>query len=129
MAKKEIPNVYMDKLLRDLEGEQTHWAVSFEDLRKHDSYIDWSRKHFSSSNKELFGVINSEERVLVSYPKPPKRFLETLLSDLGLDVSEHYDEQVCKHRTWSGEVVDTVRYVGCQRTDLKWVNFKKKVVS
>ena len=37
MAKKEIPNVYMDKLLRDLEGEQTHWAVSFEDLHRLES--------------------------------------------------------------------------------------------
>lgn len=125
MGKREVKTVDMDFLLETMDQEMSHWAVSFEDLRHHQLYKTWIQQHENPEDKELFGVLNGKNNVLVSYPKPPENVLKAIAHQLGLDINEPIEEQVCKHKTFAGNIVNTVRYSGCQRKDDNWNTFVK----
>lgn len=47
--------------------------------------------------------------------------IKYVLFDLGLDTSQHYEQQLNTHRNRFNEVYTGTRFVGLERTDAKWL--------
>ena len=48
--------------------------------------------------------------------------VKSVLYDLGLDTSSHYEQQFNTHRNRLNQVYTGTRFVGLERTDEKWLN-------
>lgn len=55
-----------------------------------------------------------------AFSKNDKKEIDKILFNNGVDVSKGVRENVCNHRSLTGEVVNCLRYEGIERSDRSW---------
>lgn len=118
----------VEKLYRRDREDVYCWSVSFLDLINDEEYTRWINTLDLSDDTVLIDSRVGKEMVLVNYRMPPEHVVKAILFKLGMDITDNYEEQTVIHRTWSGDVVNTLRWVGKMREDLYWTNFMNKHV-
>ena len=118
-----------DKLERINREEEAH-NVSFADMVEHPLYQTWINKEdfsngieslnveVSETNNAPIAMQNDNDRVTVSYAKPPKNVLNALLHVHGMDINKTVEETMCWHRrTSNGLPAHTLLFSGKERKD------------
>lgn len=111
---------------RDLENflmDNLYHEVSFSDIIRLDSYKKWAKDKWGGREDET--RIQSQY-MTIGYPAPSDEILTQFLWELGMCDSQSPDVQENTHRNMEGNVVNCTRWVGLQRTDKEWEDFKRK---
>ncbi len=55
--------------------------------------------------------------------------LRAMLFMYGMDISKHYDVEICEHRNCFGEKVHCAYFLGVERNDQRWRDIRSGLVS
>lgn len=128
MAAKAPPKMTsIEKCLEEYEDSQRYLEISLWDIKCDPVYLQWIKEEFEDS--PMYPSNNgfeSKDYLVLNQPIPPNDVLDKILFKYGLDIENNIDYQVVIHRTFSGLKVYGPRWVGNQRTDKEWLEFKKK---
>ncbi len=58
-----------------------------------------------------------------------KNLLRALLYKYGMDITKHFEVEVCEHRNVFNEKVHCQYFLGIERSDARWHNIKNGLVS
>lgn len=127
-ASKTVPGI--EDHLEKINREESFHCVSFADMVEHPLYQSWiNQEDFGNgidfcesivrdTNRAPIALQNDDDRVTVSFAKPPNNVLRALLHVHGMDVNKNYDEEMCWHRRPSnGLPAHTLRFSGVVRKD------------
>ena len=119
------PELNIDWYLR----EQSAWEVSSFDVVQTKAYQDWAMKNLKGMKTKHVENLhhNDSTNFHFSFSRPHRKTLDKCLYELGLDLNENIEFQVCMHKTFGGYIVYGERFVGEQRTDKEWKDFVKSI--
>lgn len=107
---------------------EAQWEVSSYDVSRTDAYIEWAEKNLKGMKTDFANMMmNDLDNVHFAFVRPHITIMNNCLWELGLDIRQCVERQICLHKTFSGTFVYGERYVGMQRTDKEWKNFVKRV--
>lgn len=120
--------VSIEDLVENYDRAMSGWEVSAFDIIQSNIYQEWFTQNDNGMNVEnAEEIIRDGENIHISFVRPPRKIMDKILYNLGLDISDTVERQLCRHKTFGGAVVYGERYVGYQRVDSEWKNFVKRV--
>ena len=112
------------------ERQMTQWEVSSFDIAQNKTYTTWAEKNVKGMNTDAIeSMINDVNNMHFAFVRPPRKIIDKVLHELGLDIEQSVERQVCLHKTFAGHMVNGERFVGSQRSDKDWLNFIKRVIA
>lgn len=115
--------------LEQIEREESQWEVSIYDLAQSSTYKAWAVNNVKGMSTEVVdSLVNDPTNIHVAFIRPTRDIMDRALYELGLDLQESVERQICPHKTFAGITVQGERYVGKQRKDKEWKAFIKKLV-
>ena len=108
---------------------EAQWEVSSYDVAQTETNVEWAEKNLRGIKHENADLMmNDATNIHFAFVRPDRKIMDKCLHELGLDLKQSIERQICLHKTFGGTFVYGERYVGMQRTDKQWKDFVKRAI-